>query len=351
MTRQSALLLLLLTALLLACDAKKEEKTARKERVFQVRTQPVKSGEHYLKFRTSGFFEPVHSLRVRPEVSGRVERFYVEEGDRVREGEPLLKIEDSLYRAAYEETLWKLRQSERELANVRAVYERRKKLFEKELISKEEFEESKTKLESLSAQVESLRALLERKGLELEKTTLRSPIDGYVLRRFVEKGDYVTPQRDTYEVVKTSPLRLVFSVPQEVVKVLRKGSEVKVVADGRSFRAEVSYISPSADKNRLFTVKALLRNEGEAIRPNSYAEVSFNHRKVRAVSLPEQAVQLSQRQSFVWVVRDSRAAKLPVEVLAHEEGKVLVRGDFKEGDRVVVEGLLFLYEGAKVSER
>ncbi|WP_457600557.1 efflux RND transporter periplasmic adaptor subunit [Hydrogenivirga sp.] len=350
MTRQSVLPLILLLALLFSCGGEKKE-AGRKERVFNVKTQAVEQGEFYIKFRTSGYFEPVHRVLIRPEVSGRVVRLYAEEGDRVGEGAPLLKIEDSLYRKSYEETLWKLEQAKRQLLKVKAVYERRKRLFEKELISREEFEEVRTEFDVLEAQIESLKALLARKKVELDRTLLRSPLKGYVLRRLVDVGDYLTPQREAYELVRLSPLRLVFSVPQEVVGTLKLGKPVRIKTEGLNLTAEVSYVSPSADRSRMFTVKALLPNPQGSIKPNSYAEVSFDYKRVRAVSVPEQAVQLSQRQSFVWVMRESRAVKLPVEVVAHEEGRVLIRGEFRGGDRVIVEGTLFLYEGAKVSER
>ncbi len=349
MTRQSVLALLVFVAFLFSCGTEEVKKTPKKERTFKVKTVPVEKGEFFTKYRTSGYFEAVHRLKVKPEVSGKVERLFAEEGDKVNRGKPLLKIEDSLYRKAYEETLWKLKQAQRELENIRAIYNRRKKLFKKELISREEYEEFKTKLESARAKVESLKALVERKKIELSKTLLKSPIEGYVVKRFVEVGDYITPQREAYELVKPHPLRFVFKVPQEVVRKLKLNQNITVRLEDKEITAPVTYISPTADRGRLFTVKALIEDP-EGIKPGTYGEASFNYRKVEGVSLPEQAVQLSQRQSFVWIVRNGRSLKLPVQVLTHEEGKVVVSGDFKEGDRVIVEGLLFLFEGAKVVE-
>ncbi len=347
MTGQSVALVFLLFFTLFSCTGEEKVEGKRGERVFEVRTVTAKFGEHYIKYRTSGFFEAVHSLVLKPEVSGRVVRLFVEEGDRVRRGEPLLKIEDSTYRKAYEEALANLRRARSELENQRAVYERRKTLYEKELISREEYEESKTRLSVLEAEVSSLKALLERKRIDLERTLLKSPIDGFVLRRLVEVGDYVSPQTGTYELVSSSPVRFVFRVPQEVARTLKVGKEVNV----EGMKLKVSYISPSADENRLFTIKALYQNREGKVKPGSYGEVSFDYLKVRAVSVPEQALQLSERESFLWVVRNSRAVKVPVEVLSHQEGRVLVRGDLKKGDRIVVEGFMFLYEGAKVRER
>jgi len=82
-----------------------------------------------------------------------------------------------------------------------------------------------------------------------------------------------------------------------------------------------------------------------------YGEVSFLYGKVKAVLVPENAVQLSRRQTFLWVVRDSRAVRIPVRVVGHREGLLAVVGELKEGDRVAVENLMFLKEGVRVRER
>ena len=351
MTRQSVALVFLLSAIaLISCGKrdKEAEKDAPSERVFSVKTVTAEEKSVFIEYRTVGYVESGRRASVRPEVSGRVVKIFVEEGDRVSKGDPLLKIDDETYRLAVEEISSNLRQAEEDLENLRRIYERRKELYEKDLIGKEEFESAKTRYEVGLARAESLRSALERAELSLEKTTVKSGISGKVERRFVSIGDYVTPQTKLFEITDTEDLRFVFRIPQEVRSRIREGTTVRLEVSGRVLRGKVFYISPSADSSRLFTVKARIRGD---VSPGTYGEVSFRYKKVRAVSLPEQAVQLSQRQSFVWAVRDSRAVKVPVEVVAHREGEVLVRGKIRDGTKVIVEGLMFLYEGARVSEK
>jgi membrane fusion protein (multidrug efflux system) len=350
MTRRSVLVLLI--GLILACGPREEKEARRGERVFEVRTVEARITELPINYTTSGYLEAVYRVEVRPEVSGRVVEVRAEEGDRVARGDVLFRIEEEVYRKAYEEVLWSLREAERDLENLKAVYERRRKLFEKDLISREEFEEVRTRWETLRARVERLRATLERRRIDLQKTVVRSPIEGVVVRRFVSPGDYVTPQTKAYELVKTNPLRFVFKVPQEVVTRLSRGKEVVIRVGGREVKGKVLYVSPTADEARMFTVKAEIGDPGGFLKPNMYGEVSFEVDRRRAVLVPEEAVRVSQRQSFLWVVRNSRATKVPVEVIAHREGGLsAVVGEVREGDRVVVEGLMFLYEGARVVER
>jgi len=348
MTRQSVAILVSLF-LLLSCE-KERSGPQIAERVFQVRTIKIAQEEHPVEYRTSGFFEAAESLSLRPEVSGRVERVFMEEGSFVKKGDPLLKVEEEKYVSAYEEALWKIEKLRKELKRVEAVYSRRKKLFEKELISAEEFEEVSAQLSSLRAEIKSLEATLRRRKLDLERTLLKSPVDGVILKRYVSPGDYVTPQSVVYEILSTGGLRFVFYVPQEIAGVLKENLPVRIKVGEKMYNGRVSYVSPSADARRLFRVKATVEKARD-LRPNMYGEVFFNYKKVRAYIVPEHALQLSDRESFLWVVRDSRAVRVPVEVLSHTGGSVAVVGNLENGDRVVVEGFMFLHEGAKVEER
>ncbi len=350
MTSQSVAILLALFLILISCKEKSAQKQVQ-EKVFKVKTQRVSYQTVTLNYRTGGFLEAVYELSIRPEVSGRIIRILVEEGDTVKKGDLLAEIEDSSYRKAYEEILWELEQTQREYENQKAILERRKEFYKKELISKEEFEEIQTHAEVLKARIESLKVKLENRKLDLEKTKIKSPVEGIIAERMVNVGDYVTPQREILKVLKTSPLRFVFKVPQEIALSLKLGTPVKIKIGNQELTSRISYISPYADKNRLFTVKALISKKSPFLKAGVYGEVSFPVREIKAISLPEEAVLLSQRQSFVWVVKNSRVVKVPVEVLYHEEGRLYVKAPLKEGDKVIVEGLLFLYEGAKAVEQ
>ncbi len=351
MTGQSLLFVLSILLLLLSCDKAERPKGSSTERVVEVKTVKLRPVTYTLRYETNGYLEAVEEADVRPLVSGRVKKIFVEEGSWVKEGELLLKIEDKDYRALYREALWSLREAMESYENQLKIYERRKRLYEKELISREEFEEAKTKLETLKARVERIKATVEKRRIDVERTQLKAPFSGYVVKRFVSIGDLVNPSTVCYRMVKPYPLRFVFKVPQEIALFLKRGTPIEVFVEGRSLKADVEYISPSADENRLVTVKARIDNRNRILKPGMYGRVSFGYKKVKAFLVPEHAVQLFQEQSFLWVVRDSRAVRVPVRVVGHEDGTSVVLGSIKEGERVVVENLMFLKEGQRVRER
>ncbi len=346
-----SLILALFLFLALSCGSDHRRAETPKERTVEVRTIQVEPVDYTLRYETNGYLEAIEKVQVRPLVSGRVKEILIEEGSFVRKGTALLKIEDRDYRTLYREALWKLKEAEESYRNQLQIYQRRKRLYEKELISKEEFEEAKTKLETLRAKIESLKAVVRKRRIDLDRTRLRAPFDGYVVRRLVSVGELVGPSTVCYEMVREDPLWFVFKVPQELATYIKKGAPVEILVEGKKLRSRVGYVSPSVDENRMITVKAQVRNTDGELRPGMYGRARFGYRKVKAFIIPEQAVQLFKGQSFLWIVKDSRAVRVPVRVVGHEEGTLIVLGDLKRGDKVVVENLMFLKEGLRVKER
>lgn len=350
MTGRSLALALFLT-LVLSCGGDREQTEVRTARIVEVRTVRIEPTDYTLRYETNGHLEAIEKVQVKPLVSGRVKKILVEEGRFVRRGTLLLRIEDRDYVTLYREALWKLKEAQESYRNQLRVYQRRKRLYQKELISREEFEEAKTKLETLRAQIESLKAVVKKREIDLERTKLRAPFDGYVVKRLVSVGELVGPSTVCYEMVRIDLLWFLFKVPQELAHFIKEGTPVEITVGGRRLRSRVGYVSPSADENRMITLKAEVRNGNGELRPGMYGRVSFGYRSTKAFLVPEQAVQLFQGQSFLWIVKDSRAVRVPVRVVGHKEGTLIVLGPLKSGDRVVVENLMFLKEGLRVKER
>ncbi len=347
MTRQSVILILFL--LILSCGGNETKESKPRERIFDVKTMKARIKEYPITYTTSGRFEAVDLVRIRPEIPAKVEEVFFEEGQEVKRGDTLLKLEDTKYRRIYEEILAKKKQVESDLENAREVYKRREALYKKNLIGEEEFKLALTRVEVLEAQLSSLNASLSRALLDLDRTQIRSPVEGIVQRRLANEGEYVTPQNILYEILGKERMRFGFKLPPSVAMNVKKNHPIEIRVLGKKIKTRVEYISPSADASGMFLLKAYVK--GNDLRPNLYGEVSFDFGSVRSVKVPESAVQISSRQTFLWVVRNSRGVKVPVEVVSHREGEVLVKGDLKEGDRVVVEGFISLYEGARVREK
>ncbi len=347
----SVVLVLLLLIALISCDDKKSKGAKRKEREIEVKTMPLKPIRWTRSVSVKGYTEAVHRVAVRPEISGKVVEVLKEEGEGVKRGELLVKIDQRDIKIKLRELKHKRESLRFKLSALEKAYQRRKRLYERELISREEFERFEADYKSLREELASLEARISALKRELDKTSVSSPIDGYVLSKKVEVGEVVNPQRELFALVKLSPLWFTFRVPYETLRYLQKGKEVKLSLPDRELKAKVEHVLPAADRDKLFTVRLRLENRGGEIKPMTYGVVHIPQGEIRAFRVPEQAVQVSERRSFLWKVENSRVKSVEVKVLGHAEGSVFVSGNLKEGDRVVVEGLMFLYEGAKVVQR
>ncbi|MGB7406353.1 MAG: efflux RND transporter periplasmic adaptor subunit, partial [Pacificimonas sp.] len=139
-----------------------------------------------------GRFEAEQDAELRPRVSGQIDRIYMQDGDDVSAGQPLLRIDPRPYRAAVNEAQAAVSSAEAASRNAVSIRNRARGLREAEAISQEEFEENETAVRTATADVEAAKATLATRQLDLNFTTIRAPISGRVSEREVSIGDFVT---------------------------------------------------------------------------------------------------------------------------------------------------------------
>jgi len=339
---------LFLLLLLFSCSPQKKEERAT-ERAVPVSVMPAKAVKVELFYETKGSFKSPKDVRLRPEVSGLVKHIYKREGEHAKKGEPLLKVRDDELRAKVEELKAKLSEALANYEYQKGVVERRKLLYEKELIAREEYERELSKLRALRRQIKALKAALKSAEVQLRKTLLRAPFDGLVADRFVSVGDYVSPQRDAFRYLSLKPIRFSFTLPQEMEGILKEGDEVEVKAEGfGTFKGKVVYLSPFLDESKTYRVELELPNEKGLLKPGAFGVARVPAGETVAFKVPERALVLLGNRKAVWVVEGGRARARKVKVIKVEGGFAFVKGELKEGDLVVVENASALREGVKV---
>ena len=344
-------LILLLALLILSCSQEKFEKNESEKPVY-VKTQKVYKEKIKIYYTTIGYIEAENEVEIRPEVSGIVRKIYAEEGKKVKKGEKLLKIDDRTFVESLKELKAQLRKALAEYENQKKVVKRREFLFKKNLISKEEYDIALTRLKVLEEEINSLKARIREIELNISKTMLRAPFEGYISKRYVNEGDYVSPQTKVFKIVSLNPLRVVFKVPQEIEKNLKLGMKVKFEVEGKgSFFGKIFYISPEADKERMIMVKARFKNSKETLKPNMYALVEVPIKEDFVFKVPERSVALAGNKKIVWKIKKGVARSVEVKILKKEDGFLYVKGDLQNGDKIAVENVYLLRDGVKVRER
>ena len=148
------------------------------------------------------------------------------------------------------------------------------------------------------------------------------------------------------------PIRFVFQVPQEYLPYAKQGSKVLIrVEPFGDFEGKIFFVSPTADANRLITIKAKLSNPEGKLRPNMYGEARLVTKVERAFAVPERSVVIQGNKKVVWRIKDGMAQPVEVEVIRQGEGVVYVKGDLKEGESIALDNAYVLQQGMKVEVR
>ncbi len=324
----------------------------------------------------SGYAKAENYVVVKAEVSGYVEEVFVKEGDFVRKGQPLATIDSKTIDASIKEVSERLnlvRERLKEgsaylkslesavesarinMENSKNLFERRERLFSQGLISKEAYEQSKTQYELSKREYERLKntyqdaivslrseervLLAERERLlrEKEKYVIRSPIDGYVFKKFVNPGDYINhmSQENRLFSIGSKGWEVWLEVDEEYAGMLREGQRVILRVDAypnERFEGKVSQVIREVDRNRkLITVK--VHAELPENLPNgSTVDGQIEVERKRAILIPASAYQ----EGYVLLYDGVRRVKVPVKVGRRYGEYLEVLEGLKPGDKVVV---------------
>lgn len=300
-------------------------------------------------YTANGILQAKISATLKPQVNGRVEKIFVEEGSFVKTGQPIALIQPEKEQYQIESQLAVINQLEANYLNKKAVYERRKQLYEKELIAKEEFDNAKADMEVALNQLNSAKATLKEYTRQKNETVIKAPFDGILDKRYVSIGDYVDSQKEMFYILKLNPIWVVIQLPQEYIKSVKLGQEVEVEVDPvTNLKGKVDYISSSLNENNLVVVKILLNNNEGLLKENMFAKVKIQTTLVEGYKIPENAVVLAGNENFVYVVENSKAKPVNVKVLSQEPGYVYITGDIKPQDKVIISNLMNVKPGSPV---
>ncbi|MDP3522014.1 MAG: efflux RND transporter periplasmic adaptor subunit [Hydrogenophaga sp.] len=301
--------------------------------VAKVKTMPLQDDAQAV-----GSLKSRQSVILRPEVAGRVAELAFADGARVRKGQLLLRLDDTLQRA-------ELSQAEAQLSIARANLKRNQELVAENFVAQRVLDESRASLQVAEAQVALAQARLSRMRIV-------APFDGTVGIRTVNLGDYVKDGADLVNLEDTSTLYVDFRMPERYQGQLAVGQGVKVQIDampGRDFTAKVQALDPLVDANgRSVLVRAsMVPSAGATLRPGMFARVTtvFSVNDA-ALVVPEEAIVPQGNRQLVFKLAsegEGEAAKTvvrrtEVQLGVRRGSQVQIVSGLSEGDTVVVAG-------------
>ena len=285
-----------------------------------------------------GTARAVTSAEIFPESAGRVTRVMFSAGDFVRSGQPLLQLDARQERLAVDSARVQVLEAEQLLGRYRRIEDTG-------AISESQIEAGETAL--ASAQV-----ALQQAQAELADRVIRAPFSGHIGLTEIDPGDRVSDATPIAQIDQRSRLYIDFPAPEEVFTTLREGQVVQVAAfsdpDNPIEARIVSTDTRVASDTRNFIVRAAIANSGDRFRPGMSFRVMFTRNDATRAAVAEEAIVWGGEGSYLFVVREGKAARIPVTITSRRDGLALVDGALKAGDRVIVEGVQKIRDGQAI---
>ena len=295
--------------------------------------------------RASGSVEPLRRVMPGTKVLGRVEAVEVGEGDRVRRGQLLARLESRDLEAAVAQAEAALAMAEARLENARVQHDRMRDLHGRGSVTDKALEDATTGFEVGRAAVAQAEANLAAARVDLGYAEIRSPLAGWVVAKHAEAGDMTAPGAPMFTLEDVSRVKINVSVPEAEVVGLFEGGGARVEVLDRRIDAAIDRIVPAGDPaSRTFSVRLLLDNTDGALKSGMFARVSFEHGERAVMRVPASSVVRRGQLEGLFVVSDADALTARLRWIktgratagADGETRVEVLSGIEAGERYVV---------------
>jgi multidrug efflux system membrane fusion protein len=309
-----------------------------------------------------GTVQAYNMVAVKSRVDGQIVRVDFKEGQDVKAGDPLFQIDPRPFQAALEQAQASKQKDEAQLVGAQLDLDRYEKLIGSGWQTRQSYDQQKATVGQLQASIKGDEAQISTAKLNLSYADIRSPIDGRLGARLVDKGNLVHANDNNPLVIITEikPIFVSFTLPQDTLEDVRenhKGSPLVVYAytgDGKKQLAEgkLTLIDNSIDQaTGTIRLKARFDNEDEQLWPGQFISLRVVLSTRRDIAtVPSQTVQNGPNGNYAYIIKpDNTVERRDVEVASIQDGIAVVTKGLVPGERVVVDGQYRLTNGARVN--
>lgn len=338
----------ILAIILFAGCSEQQQETQQEQliKTVNVETQTIEQQpfERYLKL--VGTVEAQNDVRISAEVSGRITKYFVDQGDEIKKGDPILKIDDS-------QLIRERERLEAVTAQAKENYERLKRLYEQDSVGSE--------IDYLNAKYnyEQSKASLEAVKVNIGKTTVNAPFDATVENILLEEGEMASPGAVLVRLIGTNKLKISTGVPSTYSDVVNKGDMAQIWFDFQradTLRLPISFVGKSiSPQARTFEVEVKLPAETQDYKVDMIANLMIRTLKEdAAVVIGEEFVYQNDNQNVVYVVAENedgkKIAKMrPVKLGASYKNNVVIVEGLQPDDELITVGSSFLQDSMRIT--
>lgn len=291
----------------------------------------------------SGSIAPYVQATLKSKVGGEVEQLKLREGQDVREGDVIARVDTRNLQAQYDREAAAVEKARADLELARLNRDKNRTLLEQRFISQNTFEQTESAYAGSVASFKLAEAEARVAQINLDDALIRAPFSGTVAKRLVQPGEKVSPDSEIVTLVDLKQMVLEAAVPAAEIPSVRVGQKVRFHVGGfgdREFQGEVQRINPmTSDGSRAITIYIAVPNADSALKGGMFAQGELlldSAQPVLAVS--QRAVRDEAGASYVYTLRDEKVVRTPVTLGPRAKGEafVEVRGGLSAGDQVIV---------------
>jgi HlyD family secretion protein len=360
-----------------------------------VQVTPVKRGDLTFFFNATGDILPLMQVDLFPKVSGYLEKISVNLGDSVRQGQVIAQIDrnDFLYKvreieakvaqakAALDEIeagtrSEEIRQAEEAVKQAQSRYdnakthrERMEALYQKQIISKKDFDNADTECsvceaqlvssqermkqlregarreerEASRAKLKEMESVLLQEQTRLQNTTITAPFQGDITHKYVDTGTLVSPSTPLVTLAHTETLKVIANVLERDISLIKLGMKVRIQAEAfpdKSFDGRIVRMNSALDMaTRTLQTEIHIPNAGRMLRPGMFVKIEIAlSTRIGTLIIPKVAVVEEGEDRVVFVVENNKALRKTIVTGVEQDDKVEVLQGLNEGDRIVRKG-------------
>ncbi len=339
--------LILAGGILLASCAPKEKKagaanaaTADSVAAVPVKVMPVSKTMIARTIDYTATVQAYEEVNLAPSTPGRVDKIYVEVGDRVQKGQNLFLMDRTQYYA-----------NKIQLANLEKDLARLDTLLKVGSVKEQLYDQTKAQYEVMKTNVEFME----------ENTQLEAPFSGIITGKYLEDGELysgapgISGKAAVVTLMQINPVKIIISISEQYFPLIKNGMKVRVVADvypDRAFEGTIFRIHPTINAmSRSFNAEVRISNGSELLRPGMFARSFIDMGQEEAIVVPASAVMMQEgtNERYIFVVENGIAVRKTVTLGQRFDDRFeIAGGDLKEGDSLITEGQARLNNGQKV---
>jgi len=345
-------------ALLAACGGGKEDAAKKAQQEQASAGQTVTAATATLaslrrKVSASGSVSAWEEVPVGAETGGLTAvGLFVDEGSYVRQGQPLVQMNDVLLRAQLRQQQASVQTAEANVARDDAALSRAQQLKEKGFLSQASLDTSLANQRASAANLASARASLSETQTRLSQATIRAPVSGLIISRSVTKGQIISAGTELFRMVRDGRLELDAQVPETELPLVRAGQGA-VVTSGQAngpVSGSVRIVTPQVDAQTRLGIARVTLSPGSGLRPGMFARAEIDVGDAPALSIPASAVVFREGKPGVYLIAANNTVRFTPVTTGERSGQmVVIASGLQAGARVVVQGAGFLGDGDHVT--